>query len=110
MGRVIFETERLVVREWAESDGDRVFDIYRRWEVARWLGAEPQVMTDREASYPKISVPMLGLASEFSYDFMRYVWAGQGTDVRVHKVPGTGYFLAEENPDAVLAELTAFFG
>ena len=53
---------------------------------------------------------MLGLASELRYDFMRYVWAGQGTDVRVHKVPGTGHFLAEENPDAVLAELTAFFG
>lgn len=48
--RVIFETERLVVRDWAQSDGDRVFDIYRRWEVSRWLGSNPKVMPDREAA------------------------------------------------------------
>ncbi len=47
---VVFETDRLVVREWADPDGDRVFDIYRRWEVSRWLGAEPRVMTDRGAA------------------------------------------------------------
>lgn len=37
---VIFETERLVVREWTDSpaDLDRIFDIYRREEVTRWLG------------------------------------------------------------------------
>ena len=35
---VVFETDRLVVRDWADTDGDRVFDIYRRWEVSRWLG------------------------------------------------------------------------
>lgn len=48
--KVMYETERLVVRDWLESDGDRVFDIYRRWEVSRWLGAEPRVMTDRESA------------------------------------------------------------
>lgn len=48
--KVIFETDRLVVRDWADSDGDRVFDIYRRWEVSRWLGAAPKVMTDRDAA------------------------------------------------------------
>ena len=48
--RVVFETDRLVVRDWAEDDGDRVFDIYRRWEVSRWLGADPRVMTDRGAA------------------------------------------------------------
>jgi RimJ/RimL family protein N-acetyltransferase len=47
---VVFETGRLVVRQWADPDGDRVFDIYRRWEVSRWLGAEPRVMTDRGAA------------------------------------------------------------
>lgn len=46
----VFETDRLVVRDWADPDGDRVFDIYRRWEVSRWLGAEPRVMTDRGAA------------------------------------------------------------
>ena len=47
---MVFETERLVVRDWAEPDGDRVFDIYRRWEVSRWLGAEPKVMADRDSA------------------------------------------------------------
>ncbi|MEU0094740.1 GNAT family N-acetyltransferase [Kribbella sp. NPDC006257] len=48
--KVVFETDRLIVRDWAEDDGDRVFDIYRRWEVSRWLGADPRVMTDRGAA------------------------------------------------------------
>jgi RimJ/RimL family protein N-acetyltransferase len=48
--KVAFETERVVVRDWAEDDGDRVFDIYRRWEVSRWLGADPQVMSDRDSA------------------------------------------------------------
>ncbi|WP_020385484.1 alpha/beta fold hydrolase [Kribbella catacumbae] len=60
------------------------------------------------ATYGRITAPFLGLTSEFSHDFMQAVWAEQGTDVRVHKIPGTGHFLAEENPQAVIAELTAF--
>lgn len=48
--RVVFETDRLLARDWLETDEDRVFDIYRRWEVSRWLGAEPRVMTDRNAA------------------------------------------------------------
>jgi len=48
--KVVFETERLVVRDWADADGDRVFDIYRRWEVSRWLGADPKVMSDRDTA------------------------------------------------------------
>jgi pimeloyl-ACP methyl ester carboxylesterase len=62
------------------------------------------------ATYPKITAPLLGLASEYSYDFMKDTWAAQGTDVRVHKVPGTGHFLPEENPSAVISELTGFLG
>jgi RimJ/RimL family protein N-acetyltransferase len=48
--KVVYETDRLVVRDWVDADEDRVFDIYRRWEVSRWLGAEPRVMTDRGAA------------------------------------------------------------
>jgi RimJ/RimL family protein N-acetyltransferase len=39
-----FETERLVVRSWNIGDAASFFDIYRRWEVARWLGANPQAL------------------------------------------------------------------
>jgi RimJ/RimL family protein N-acetyltransferase len=45
----VFITERLIVRAWGHSDEDidRIFDIYSRWEVARWLGAAPRAMTER---------------------------------------------------------------
>jgi RimJ/RimL family protein N-acetyltransferase len=45
---VIFETPRLIVRHWTLDDADRLFDIYSRWEVARWLGATPKVLETRE--------------------------------------------------------------
>lgn len=34
-------TDRLVVRPWQSEDAGRLFDIYRRVEVVRWIGAEP---------------------------------------------------------------------
>jgi RimJ/RimL family protein N-acetyltransferase len=37
-----FETERLVIRPWSRDESDRHFDIYSRWEVARWLGRTPR--------------------------------------------------------------------
>lgn len=40
----MFETDRLLVRNWAPADAERAYDLYSRWEVARWLGAEPRVM------------------------------------------------------------------
>jgi RimJ/RimL family protein N-acetyltransferase len=42
----ILETDRLVLRDWEDVDLDRVYDIYRRWEVMRWLGKDPKVMED----------------------------------------------------------------
>lgn len=44
MADIVFETERCVVRNWRPADAERAFDIYRRWEVAQWLGAVPQAM------------------------------------------------------------------
>lgn len=43
-----YETERLVVRDWTEDPVDlaRMFDIYSRWEVAQWLGAQPRAFDD----------------------------------------------------------------
>jgi RimJ/RimL family protein N-acetyltransferase len=47
MGHV-FETDRLLVREWTEEAADlaRVYDMLSRWEVARWLGARPRALED----------------------------------------------------------------
>ena len=46
----VFGTDRLVVRPWTHStaDVDRIFDIYSQWQVARWLGATPRVMSNRD--------------------------------------------------------------
>ena len=42
------KTERCLLRNWTTDDEPRVLDIYSRWEVARWLGAVPQVMETAE--------------------------------------------------------------
>jgi RimJ/RimL family protein N-acetyltransferase len=58
--RPVFETDRLVVRYWEPADAERVFDIYSRWEVARWLGSDPKPMESLEAaqrSAERLSMP-----------------------------------------------------
>jgi RimJ/RimL family protein N-acetyltransferase len=52
-GRV-FETERLVVRPWTLADAERHLEIYSRWEVVKWLGGDPKVLTDVDASRASI--------------------------------------------------------
>jgi RimJ/RimL family protein N-acetyltransferase len=52
---VAYETERTVVRDWRPDEADRFFDIYSRWEVARWLGAEPKAMEDRAEAEARIA-------------------------------------------------------
>lgn len=44
----ILATERLVVRDWTAAPADlaRIFDIYSRPEVTRWLGAPGLPLTD----------------------------------------------------------------
>jgi RimJ/RimL family protein N-acetyltransferase len=36
-----YDTERLHMRPWGNDDVERLFDMYSRWEVARWLGSVP---------------------------------------------------------------------
>ncbi|MEW1909035.1 GNAT family N-acetyltransferase [Kitasatospora sp. NPDC085895] len=42
----MWRTERLVLRLWEAGDAARALDLYGRWEVARWLGAQPRVLAD----------------------------------------------------------------
>jgi RimJ/RimL family protein N-acetyltransferase len=44
MDDLAFSSKRCLVRNWRSGDAERVLDIYRRWEVARWLGSDPKVM------------------------------------------------------------------
>jgi RimJ/RimL family protein N-acetyltransferase len=48
---MIFETERLLIHEWSDSPADlaRIFDIYRREEVMRWLGGGKILVNPRQA-------------------------------------------------------------
>ena len=50
-GPVIYETERLIVREWSDDPADtaRIFDIYRHWEVARWIGMDEPLREPEQA-------------------------------------------------------------
>jgi RimJ/RimL family protein N-acetyltransferase len=51
-GAAVITTDRLVVRPWRLDETDRLFDIYRRPEVVRWIGAEP--MQDRREAVAMI--------------------------------------------------------
>ena len=50
----MIETDRAVIRDWRPDEADRFFDIYSRWEVARWLGAHPAVMQDRSEAAARV--------------------------------------------------------
>jgi RimJ/RimL family protein N-acetyltransferase len=50
-----FRTERLVIRGWSLADADTFFDVYRRWEVVRWLGATPQALTTLDGAEARIT-------------------------------------------------------
>jgi RimJ/RimL family protein N-acetyltransferase len=44
-----YATERLDIRAWTHGEVDVAFDIYRRWDIAKWLGAEPKAAESVEA-------------------------------------------------------------
>ena len=51
-------TERLLLRPWRpddDADVDTAYDIYRRDEVARWLGATPAPWPSREATRERLA-------------------------------------------------------
>jgi RimJ/RimL family protein N-acetyltransferase len=77
----LLETERTRLRPWKESEADRVYDIYSRWEVSRWLGAEPKVMASREEAEKAIA---------------RFAERGQQGD-------GYGFWAVERKEDGVVA-------
>jgi RimJ/RimL family protein N-acetyltransferase len=52
---LIAETERTRIRPWRPDEADRLFDLLRRWEVVRWLGVEPEVMSDRSEAVERIA-------------------------------------------------------
>jgi RimJ/RimL family protein N-acetyltransferase len=55
MSDPVFETERLVVRDWAPGDAERLFDMYSRDDVVRFLGAVPTPMPSLAAASERIT-------------------------------------------------------
>ncbi|NJP31785.1 GNAT family N-acetyltransferase [Micromonospora thermarum] len=52
----VVTTDRLVIREWTDSPSDlaRIFDIYSRDEVMRWLGGGAGTLTDPEQAAERV--------------------------------------------------------
>jgi RimJ/RimL family protein N-acetyltransferase len=59
---VIAQTDRVAVRPWRIDEADRLFDIYRRLEVVRWLNGRP--MTDRADAVQSIERNLERLATD----------------------------------------------
>ncbi|WP_433826019.1 GNAT family N-acetyltransferase [Actinoplanes sp. CA-015351] len=47
---------RLLLREWEEKDAGFVLDMYSRWDVMRYLGADPQVLTDLDGALARLAL------------------------------------------------------
>ena len=54
MSGPVFGTDRLIIRDWTEDDAPFVFDMYARWEVARWLGAQPRALASQDEAVAAI--------------------------------------------------------
>jgi RimJ/RimL family protein N-acetyltransferase len=59
---VIAQTDRVAVRPWRIDEADRLFDIYRRLEVVRWLNGRP--MTGRADAVQSIERNLERLAAD----------------------------------------------
>ncbi|WP_328584717.1 alpha/beta fold hydrolase [Streptomyces sp. NBC_00370] len=73
-----------------------------------WYQTFQQDIADLEG-YPALTMPVLGIGGKY-YELLRAQLDGLATDVRYVELKGAGHYLAEERPDDIVRELTAFFG
>jgi RimJ/RimL family protein N-acetyltransferase len=96
-GTPVFETERLLARPWTRADADRHFDMYSRWEVARWLGSVPAPLVARDESVARIDRWALGAQRDSRFGLWAIEVAATGLvvgSVLLVPIPLTG----EERP------------
>ncbi|ABP54190.1 GNAT family N-acetyltransferase [Salinispora tropica] len=48
-------SDRLLLRPWRDEDVDFLLDLESRWEVVRFLGAQPTIMNNRETALASIA-------------------------------------------------------
>lgn len=100
----------------AEAIDERSREIYARAYDAPgavrasngWYQAFSQDIEDAK-QYPVLTVPVLALGGIY-YPAVRALTEGRTTDVRYVEFSGAGHYLAEERPDDLVRELTAFLG
>ncbi|GAA3927764.1 hypothetical protein Aau02nite_89690 [Amorphoplanes auranticolor] len=51
----VLTSDRLRLREWRAEDADFVLDMCSRWEVQRFIGAQPAVLRDRAGALATIA-------------------------------------------------------
>jgi pimeloyl-ACP methyl ester carboxylesterase len=73
-----------------------------------WYQAFGQDIRD-EKTYGEVTTPILVLAGEDNYPYLRDLMPGKGTDVRVVKVENSGHYVPEEQPEVVARSLIEFF-
>ncbi|GAB3339269.1 alpha/beta hydrolase [Micromonospora halotolerans] len=97
--------------------GDRDRDIYAHAystvEAIRagnaWYRAFGQDIADGK-TYGPVRAPLLGLGGgEGGYQLLKALLPDKGTDVEVAAVVGSGHYIPEERPEAVVQHLTRFF-
>jgi pimeloyl-ACP methyl ester carboxylesterase len=71
-----------------------------------WYQAFAQDIIDYK-SYQKLAMPVLGLGGP-GYDWLRFTLPNKTIDAKVLKIEGSGHFIAEEKPEAVLKALFDF--
>jgi RimJ/RimL family protein N-acetyltransferase len=49
-----YATLRVRARPWTHDDVDVMYDVYRRWEVARWLGAPPRAAESVDEMHERV--------------------------------------------------------
>ncbi|MFC5452583.1 alpha/beta fold hydrolase [Paenibacillus aestuarii] len=60
-------------------------------------------------TYPKLTVPILGLSSEFNVDSLNSFFQKYTTDSKLVKLDKTGHWIAEESPQETIKNLSEFF-
>ncbi len=94
----IFETERLILREWTLDDAEAAFAIYGDPEVTRFLGATGE--TDPSLAYRRERMP--AMIARYS-DHPGYgIWAMAVRDSG-DIIGGAGLMAIEEGPEVEIA-------
>jgi pimeloyl-ACP methyl ester carboxylesterase len=74
-----------------------------------WYQSLRQDIDDAQ-NYGKVTAPMLGITTEQSDAYLKFLWPSQGTDVQLVKIEKSIHFVVDEQPTAVAQALTKFFG